>query len=344
MIICYFGIYNPEYSRNRIVIKGLRQNSVEVIECRTNKKGVIKYFDLIKKHWLIRKKYDVVFVGFPGYQAMILVYFLTRKKIIFDAFTSLYDSMVCDRQIVRKNSFRARYYWFLDWLSCKLADKILLDTNEHIRYFAQTFNIKKEKFCRVFVGADDEIIKFTEQKEKENIFLVHFHGSNIPLQGIKYIIKAAKLLEKENIIFNIIGSKIKQQYQDLELSNINFINNIPYEKLVKYISKADVSLGIFGSTEKAKRVIPNKVYEALATGLAIVTANTVAVGELLIDKQNVLFCKNADSYDLARKILKLKDNNKLKEKISKNAYELFIKKLTPKKIIKQFLIEINLAQ
>ncbi len=33
MTVLYFGIYNPNYSRNRVLIKGLRENSIEVLEC-----------------------------------------------------------------------------------------------------------------------------------------------------------------------------------------------------------------------------------------------------------------------------------------------------------------------
>ncbi|MEF9426698.1 MAG: hypothetical protein L0956_05835 [Candidatus Mariimomonas ferrooxydans] len=35
MKVCYFGTYStgPGYPRNRVIIKGLRENRVEVIEC-----------------------------------------------------------------------------------------------------------------------------------------------------------------------------------------------------------------------------------------------------------------------------------------------------------------------
>ena len=33
MRVCYFGTYRAEYSRNQIMIEGLRRNGVEVIEC-----------------------------------------------------------------------------------------------------------------------------------------------------------------------------------------------------------------------------------------------------------------------------------------------------------------------
>ena len=34
MKICYFGTYDPIYTRNRLMIQGLKENNVEVVECR----------------------------------------------------------------------------------------------------------------------------------------------------------------------------------------------------------------------------------------------------------------------------------------------------------------------
>src|SRR3989339_694728 len=325
MRVCYFGIYDPNYSRNRILNGGLRENGVEVIECRTELKGVKKYFDLVKKHWRIRKDYDAMVVGFPGYQAMILARFLTRKKIIFDAFTSLYDSLVLDRKTVNKNSLSAYYYWLLDWLSCGLADKILLDTNEQIDYFVDTFKIKKEKFIRIFVGSDIRLDDINKKKEERDYFLVNFYGTDIPLQGVEFIIGAAELLKNENIRFKVIGTKIKNRYKDCKYTNIDFYDNMEFRELIRCIALADVNLGIFGNTPKAQRVIPNKVYDALAVGSAVITGDTPAVRELLSDNVNAAFCRMADSKDLADKILLLKNNDKLRKNIARNSYGLFKK-------------------
>src|SRR3989338_3059068 len=150
MKVCYFGIYDPAYSRNRILMNGLIQNSVEIIECRSSAGGFLKYLDLAMKHWRIRKGYDVMVVGFPGYQAMILARLLTCKPIIFDCFASAYDSLVFDRKQVRNGSIRARYYWFLDWLSMRIADRVLFDTQAHIDYASKEFGISKTKFRRMW--------------------------------------------------------------------------------------------------------------------------------------------------------------------------------------------------
>jgi len=337
LTICFFGIYNSEYSRNRILLSGLRQNGVKIIECHSNKKGFLKYFDLIKKHWKIRKQYDVLFVAFPGFQSMILAKFLTRKKIVFDFFAPLYESEVLDRGNTKKGSFRARYYWCLDKLSAKWADVVLLDTDEHIKYFVQEFSLKKEKFVRVLVGTDSEVLRPMKIKEKSNDFIVHFHGNDIPLQGVEYILKTAKLLEKNvDIRFNIIGSSIKEKYEGSNYKNVTFIDNISYEKLPEYINKADICLGIFGDTEKAKRVIPNKVYEAVACKKPVITTDTPAIRELFIN-EDLFLIPTADPEKLIEAILKLKEDPILRNRLAENAYNKFIQNMTPEILGKELI-------
>ena len=335
MIICYFGIYHSEYSRNRVFIKGLRQNGVEVIECNSRLKGGAKYLDLFWQHWRLRKKYQAMVVGFPGYQVMILARILTRRPIIFDALSSFYDSMIIDRGLARPGSLVAVYYWTLDWLACRLADKVILDTETQIDYFVKTFGIRRAKFQRIFIGSDDEAVYPLEKTEPEGPFLVHFHGAFNPLQGVEFIVQAAKLLEKENIEFNIIGKgqtykDIRKLAEELGVTNVNFIDPVGYEELKEYMAQADICLGVFGRTAKARQVIPNKVYEALAAGKAIITGETPAIKELLVDKENILLCNLADTEDLADKIRELKNNPELGRLIAAGGYALFQEKLRPK--------------
>ncbi len=347
MTICYFGIYNPEYSRNRILIKGLKQNGVKVIECNSRLRGVRKYFDLIKKHWQLRHKYDVMIVGFPGYQAMILARFLTRRPIIFDAFTSIYDAVVLDRKTIRRTSFRAKYFWFLDWLSCRLADIVLLDTNEHIKFFVNFFKLKRNKFKKILIGASTDIFfPFKKQQVNKN-FTVVFFGSFISVQGVEYVIQAAKILEDYNINFKIIGSGILKEKmiklaQELKLSNLQFLGFLPQDQFLDEINKADVCLGIFGNTNRAQRVIANKIFEGAAMKKAIITADTPGIRELF-SENDLCLVKAANPQSLAKGILRLKDNSKMREYLANNCYNKIITKATPKilgKQLKQIIEEV----
>lgn len=328
MKVLYFGPYNPNYARNRILLKGLRLNNVEVQECTDKANSPLKYFRLAWRFFKIKNKFDIMIVGFPGQEIMFLARLLTRQPIIFDVFTSHYGGYILDRQYFSKKSLRAKYYRFVDKYSCRLADAVLLDTQAHINFFVKEYDLPATKFHRVFVGTDTGIFRPSNFDKEKSEFIVHFHGSYVPLQGVSNIIRAAKLLENENLEFNLIGrgqtyNHDRKLADSLGIKNINFLDDVAYDKLPEFINQADITLGVFGDSPKTQLVIPNKVYEALAMRKPIVTANTPAIKELLTDRENVLLCLPADPEDLAAKILELKNNENLRNKIAENGYKTF---------------------
>jgi len=346
MRICYFGNYDPEYARNRVIIKGLRENGVEVLECNSKSGSWKKYIDLFKIHRKIGS-YRFMIVGYSDSRLLVLLgRFLNRGEfLVWDAFYSLYDSWVFDRKLVSPNSVKAKYWWFVDWLALRTADGILLDTLTHIDYFIKTYKIHKNKFIRIFVGTDDSVfyprqIKRESSPDKTNIL---FYGKFIPLQGIQYIIKAAKILENNSdIYFRIIGngqtySEIRNLARDLGLKNTEFLEKVPYEKLPSYIESADIVLGIFGDTDKTLRVIPNKIYEAVAMAKPVITGDTPAVRELFKDQEDILLCKVASEQDLSKKIIQLIDNKELLNSIASNGYRAFSEQAKPTIIAKNLL-------
>ena len=342
--VCYFGTYTPEYSRNRILISGIKENDAEVIECQTVRRGLLKYIDLIIKHWKIRNKYDVMVVGFQGVHAVILAKFLTRKTIIFDAFASLYDSMILDRRNFKPKSLIARYYWWLDKISMTLADVILFDTNENINFASKEFRIKKQKFRRIFVGADTDIFYPIKKESGQKNFKVFFYGSFLPLHGIDYIVKAAKLLEKEkDVVFEIVGwgpekEKMLKLFDELKPGNLSFTGGLDKKLIRRKIAEADLCLGIFGNTDKAKRVIPNKVYECLAVGKPVITADTPAIRELFEDGE-LVFVSVADHISLAKAIMTIKNDEYLARDVAQKGHQKFLNFATPN-ILGNKLLEI----
>lgn len=328
MKVCYVPGRESTYSRTRTFINGLKKNKVELIDCSSAKKSSRRYFEILSKFLKNRKKADIVLVGFLGQHLMLIIKKFTRKKIVFDAFLSVYDTMVFDKKITKQGSLKAKIYFWLDKKSCTLADIILLDTNQHIEYFHNTFNIKKEKFRRVLIGADESLF-YPREEKKHRDFIVEFHGEFIPLQGTKYIVQAAKLLEKhKDIKFNMIGKgqtsdKALKLSKKLNLQNITFLGWKNPEEIPLCISEADVGLGIFGETEKTRRVIPNKAYEIIAMKKPLITADTPAIRELFEHKKNAFLCEIKSPESIANAVLELKNNRELRNNIAKNGYETY---------------------
>lgn len=346
--VCFFGIYDPSYPRNRVLARGFEENGYKVFHCRIDPKkhkGVFKFFLLVREYVSLRmNKFDVVIVAFPGHTVVWLARILFGPRIIFDAFVSLYNSNVEDRKRYRAFSLHGLWNQFLDWHSMKFASIILFDTNTQIRYVAKKFSIPLQKFRRVFVGTDDTIFNPREQKDSHGHFIVHFHGTFIPLHGIEYIIDTAKLLEDDpDIIFEIIGDGQERKGIEEKIAavgggkNIRLFPRMSYEELATSIVRADICLGIFGTTSKAAIVIPNKVFEALASQRALITMKSEAIKELALDGHNMLLCNPGDPRDIAHKIILLKQDMVLRNKIALHGYQLFTKELTPSILVKHLI-------
>jgi glycosyltransferase involved in cell wall biosynthesis len=336
MKILYFGSYKPSYPRNKIILDGLRENGVEVVECNVQHGTSLRLIKLFVRYLQLNKDFDYMIVAFPGQEIMFLARLICWKPIIFDVFTSHYMGYILDRKYFSENSLRAKYYRFMDTWSCKLANIILLDTQAHIDYFVKEFNLPAAKFRRIWLGANSEL-HHPVPKQDRDTFSALFWGSFIPLQGVEYIIRAAKILENEPIVFNLSGRGQTYEYNkkladDLKLKNVNFLGRTSDEELAGYIRDADVCLGTYSDGLKADITIQNKIFESLASKKTIITEKTTSIQELLNDGQGVLWCNKADPVDLAKKILTLKNNSELNQKIAEEGYKLFLEKLTPYKI------------
>ena len=351
--VCFFGIYDPEYSRNRVLRRGFLENGFDVVDCRVDPRrftGFRKYLRLLETYRkLENKRFDHVIVAFPGQTVVWLARMLFGKRIILDAFVSLYDSNVNDRALYSGRSLKGMRDYMLDFWACRMADVVLLDTQAHISFFCAKFRLPASKFRRVIVGTDDQIFHptaslkpVTDASLETRPFLIHFHGRFIPLQGIEHILDAASILNSENIRFQIIGTgqlhaEMMRRAAEMSLRNIRFIPDIPLADLPAYIAPADACLGIFGSTEKASRVIPNKVFECIAMGKAVITRDSPAIREVFTDSKNIVLCTASSGQAIAQAIREIRDDAPRRASIAENAAGLSRSLFIPRGIVRRLI-------
>jgi glycosyltransferase involved in cell wall biosynthesis len=76
-----------------------------------------------------------------------------------------------------------------------------------------------------------------------------------------------------------------------------------------------VALGIFGTSSKAARVIPNKAFQALACGAPLVTADTPAARELLTDGKDALLVPPGEPAALAAALRRLAADDEFRTRL-----------------------------
>ncbi len=300
--VLFFGIYDPGYARSRIFTEGFAALGYEVVPCRVdprNARSLHKYQLLWRQGRALRhESFDLVLVLFPGQTVVWLARLLFGNRIVFDAFVSLHDSNVFDRKKYGRYSLKAWRDWLLDRFSCALARTVLVDTIEHKRYFSERLGIPEHKLIVVPVGASKEWFSASVEKGERQAtpLRVVFYGSYIPLHGVEVIVRAAALVADLPLRFELIGGgqeygRVRELVEALGVANVAFEERVPLQELVERVRAADICLGIFGSTPKAERVIPNKVYECAALGKPIITTNTPAIREVFTPDESIALCE-----------------------------------------------------
>jgi len=341
MKVCYFGAYDPHYPRNCVIRQGLVKNGVEVVECQIPIGFNIgkRYMKLYKKFHQIKENFSVIIVAEFNHVVMPMAYYFARRNripLIFDPFVSFYDSLVVDRKEVDARSIMSKVCFLMDKISMRLADCLLVDTEEHKRRFLSTFGVKKKAEV-IPIGADEEL--FYPQPKKENRqFIVLFWGTFIPLHGIEYILRAAKILQKNSEIrIDLVGDgqtfdEMRNLARKLGLSKARFLGFVDRGRLPTLMASADVCLGIFGNTPKASRVVPHKVYEALAMKKPVITGDTPAIREYFEHKKHLYLVPVASPEAIAEGVITLKEDADLRENIAHQGYKYFLENFSSEKI------------
>lgn len=345
-LIVAFGHFDPDGGRSWAIRTGLASHDFPVQIQRTTVKGMLgKYRDLARQWRSMRIQPDVMYVPFLGHWILPLAWFVTRRPripLIFDAFVSLYETEVCDRRRIAYWHPKAWLLWWVDWLCCRLCDAVLLDTEENADYFVQKYAVPRKKILVLPVGCRTDLFQPDPQSaEHPHDFCVHFHGTYIPLQGIETILRAAAILQQRapDVSFTIIGTgQTKPAMLALaekeQLRNVTFIDSLPIESLPDHLTNADVCLGIFGTSAKASRVIPNKAYEALSAGKPLITAKTAATQRIFRDECDALLIPPGNPEALASAIIRLKDHPQLRITIAKNGQRVSKEHFQPEMIVR----------
>lgn len=357
MQVLMCGTFDPNFGRNRQLLRLMKSRNINVTvksfslwssnkvkDVRHGKvqrvlRGVAVYGQMIAvllSHTLNpRRRPSVVLVPHPCQFDAVVVGALcriVRVPMVIDYFVSLHETVVDDRNIVSSTSLTAKVLRSVDALSVKLATLILADTPEDIEAFAKETSTAPSKWRTVWVGADSDIytpVVASSSPEK----VVLFYGTYIPLQGIDFIVRASLLLPKEYRI-RLIGEgqerpRIEKIIRELN-APIELLNSVSETDLPAEIAQASVCLGIFGTGSKSSRVIPNKVFQCMAMGKAVITADTPAIRNHL--GSAVATVPAGDPQALANAVVTLLEDDARLHELETESRKLFLEKFDDNKI------------
>jgi glycosyltransferase involved in cell wall biosynthesis len=282
---------------------------------------------------------DAIVVGYPAQPDVPLASLCARARgtpLVVDAMISLRDTLSGDR--ARVGSFAGNLLDRLDREAARRAEVLITDTRAHADYFADRYDVRRDRVGVVPVGAEPEL--FPRAPAPKGAVRALFYGKLSPLHGLETILAAARMPEAPPI--RLIGDGQLGPWLEEELAHarppgLERENWVPYESLGRELASSAICLGIFGTSAKAARVVPNKVYQAMAVGRAIVTADTPAARELLTDGENALLVPAGDAEALANAMRCLANDRELRARLGETAHLRFLELGTPRMVAQRFL-------
>ena len=254
---------------------------------------LIKLWQMVGGHVKVLWRYwrqpaSRVYIPYPGIFLAWLLSWLPahrRPHVVLDAFISIYDTVVYDRQLIGAETIRAKLLYGIELRAFEMCEKLLVDTEENARYYADLFRLDPQKITPLPLNIPP--LGICRRSSGDGKLRVLFVGTFVPLQGTQVIADAAWILRSNpRIEFVIIGDGQDASYLDHILEE-NELPNLTWHRgqfstdfIQAETAKAQVCLGIFSGNEKSDRVLPYKIYYYLAMGMPVVTAQTNLVKKI----------------------------------------------------------------
>jgi glycosyltransferase involved in cell wall biosynthesis len=323
--VCFFGAYDPDYPRNRILRRGLAAAGVEVLEARVRERRAFRrYPALAAAFGRSALAADVLLVPEFRHKDVPLARALAgRRRLVFDPLVSRVDTLVEDWGLHARGSAQARWNALIDRSSLGLADLVLCDTWAHGRLY-QTLGVAPRRLVRVLVGAEEGFFAVTARAPADEVRVLYL-GGFLPLHGVRHVLEAVSRLEADRGLprFRVVlaGRGIERdaaraRAAELGLKAVEFPGEVAYAEAPAWMAASDVVLGAFGAGAKAGRVIPHKVYQGLAAGRAVLTGDGDGVREVFTGGEHLELVPRGDAAALAATLGALIADRSRRERLS----------------------------
>lgn len=300
--VLWWGRSDREYSRNRIVRRLLADLGWHIKDFRPKLSAVGDVEAVLRRV----PPPELVWVPcFRQRDAAAAARWARRRRVplVFDPLISAWDKQVFERGKFKNISPQAERLRHREGGLMSAADLVLADTGAHREFFIEAFDLTPDRVAVVQVGAEEDLFKPLPPRDRgDGIVDVLFYGSFIGLQGPHTIVDAACIYEGPPVRWHLLGhgpllNECRRKARDL--SSITFEPWLAYADLPARISHADILLGVFGASDKAGRVIPNKVFQALACGRPVITRAGPAYPDDLDKSGGIAFVPENDPRALA---------------------------------------------
>jgi len=305
----------------------------------------------------VKGKFDVVivtspplFVGVSGY----LISKFKRAPFVFEI-RDLWPESAIDTGVLT-NKVIIKFAYAIEKFIYKKASLINVLTPAFYETLNTQKNVSKEKLLMIPNAADFSLSekllnefdanKFRKKLGIEDKFVITYVGAHGVANHLQQILEAGKKLEDTNVLFLLIGQGMQKEKliklaNEMEVSNVKFIDPVPKIEVFKYILASDMGTSVLKNVETFKTVYSNKTFDYMSCKKPILMAIDGVSRALVEDAKAGSFVvpENPESFN---KIIReyLKNPTRLKEE-GENGYIYSRKNFDRELLSKKYIFEIE---
>jgi glycosyltransferase involved in cell wall biosynthesis len=334
--LLFLSYESSHYSRTGVFLSGLSGDDLRYIKIP---KGLLKSISSLRMISSDKKlgQHKIVVMS-PSHLLVILTRIVLRRKIVFDAGWSLSEST--KTQLTGVGSiFQLSKSYIVDFLSFHLADQVILESPEQIKYVSRNFGLQKRKLNSIYTGFNEILvssIRIRKKNSRNNEFQVLFRGKLNREAGFDTLAKVTRILEDKPIKFHI-QTNAPIEHFGFSKSTTTSSRHISALEISRLYATADLCLGQFSKKPRLNRTIPHKAFESFYYGKCYLSLKTPPMVNLMCNHEIAILVEISDAEKIAETIEYLSRNRKEVDKIGVNASNFYKSRLSQEVLSSQFL-------
>ena len=188
--------------------------------------------------------------------------------------------------------------------------------------------------------------QFRTQHKLGDRFVCSYVGTIGMAHGLRVVVRAAKILksmERDDIVFCLVGDganrkQLEKEVQDSGLTDmVRFTGRLPKSDMPMVLASSDCLLIHLKKTDLFATVIPSKIFEAMAMKRPLVMGVEGESADIVQESGSGIAMESDNEQQLVDAVLKLKDDDQLRNQLCNNGREFVSKNYTRDSLAQKML-------
>lgn len=234
------------------------------------------------------------------------------------------------------------------------ADRIVVVTPAFENYLVEHWDVPREKISVIENGVETHLfapadgVAKKQQLGLEGKFVAAYIGTMGMAHGLETVIATAALMQRTDpeVVFLLIGegaekARIVRLSRERGLSNLQFVEQQPREKIPDCIAAADVCLVPLRKSEIFKTVIPTKMLEFMSCARPVILGVEGQAQSILEEAQGGLAVEPENANALAQAIRRLNANHDLALELGQRGREYVVRRFSRHRTAEKYIDELE---